>query len=133
MRLFKPRKRVVAPERIAIPERVVATIGEAGHGKTTFLTCLFWDSFFTLSTTFQDGRQPYFVNAKDDDASDLFYGNAKDLNQLILPIPNPLSRSKPAVFEFNGAVIIVSAMAPLQAALRPLFERFAAGRAGTSR
>jgi len=31
------------------------------------------------------------------------------------------------------AVIIVSAMAPLQAALRPLFERFAAGRAGTSR
>src|SRR5262249_47933356 len=31
------------------------------------------------------------------------------------------------------AVIIVSAMASLQAALRPLFERFAAGRAGTSR
>jgi len=33
----------------------------------------------------------------------------------------------------DAAVIIVSAMAPLQAALRPLFERFAAGRAGTSR
>ena len=31
------------------------------------------------------------------------------------------------------ALIIVSAMAALQAALRPLFERFAAGRAGTSR
>jgi len=33
----------------------------------------------------------------------------------------------------NPAVIIVSATASLQAALRPLFERFAAGRAGTSR
>jgi hypothetical protein len=82
--------------------RIVATIGYPGHGKTVFLASLFWDSFFTLSDTFQDDRQPYSVHALTEEASKVFFGNARMLNRLELPPPNPRTTPEPAILEFKG-------------------------------
>jgi hypothetical protein len=90
MRLFKPK------------ERTVATIGYPGHGKSIFLAGLFWDRFFALSRTFQDGQQPYAVRALNEEASKLFYGNAKLLHGRLLPPANPRSKPEPATLEFKG-------------------------------
>jgi len=57
MRFFTPK------------ERTIATIGYPGHGKSIFLAGMFWDSFFALSRTFQDGGQPYSVRALNEEAS----------------------------------------------------------------
>jgi hypothetical protein len=83
-------------------ERTIATIGYPGHGKSIFLACLFWDSFFALSRSFQDGGQPYSVRALNEEASKLFYGNAKMLHGRALPPPNPRSKPEPAILEFKG-------------------------------
>ena len=83
-------------------KRIVATIGYPGHGKSIFLAGLFWDSFFALSRTFQDGRQPYSVRALNEEASKLFYGNAKLLYEKTLPPANPRSKPEPAMLEFKG-------------------------------
>jgi len=90
MRLFEPKT------------RVVATIGYPGHGKTVFLASLFWDSFFTLSETFQDEHEPYSVHALTEEASKVFYGNARTLNKLELPPPNPRTTPEAATLEFRG-------------------------------
>jgi hypothetical protein len=91
MRLFKPK------------QRIVATIGYPGHGKTVFLAGLFWDSFFALSGTLQDGRRPYAVRAVNEEASHVFYGNAITLSNQGLPPPNPRDRPpQPAILEFTG-------------------------------
>jgi hypothetical protein len=86
----------------ASKNRIVATIGYPGHGKTVFLASLFWDSFFTLAETFQDERQPYSVHALTEEASKVFYGNARILNRLELPPPNPRTTPEPATLEFRG-------------------------------
>ena len=83
-------------------KRIVATIGYPGHGKSIFLAGLFWDSFFALSRTFQDGTQPYVVRALNEEASKLFYGNAKLLYDLKLPPANPRGKPEPAILEFKG-------------------------------
>ncbi|MGH9935117.1 MAG: hypothetical protein ACREAM_02665 [Blastocatellia bacterium] len=83
-------------------ERTIATIGYPGHGKSIFLAGLFWDSFFALSRTFQDGAQPYSVRALNEEASKLFYGNAKMLHGRALPPANPRSKPEPAILEFKG-------------------------------
>jgi hypothetical protein len=83
-------------------ERTVATIGHPGHGKSIFLAGLFWDSFFALSRTFQDGAQPYSVHALNEEASKLFYGNARMLHRWGLPFANPRSKPEPAILEFKG-------------------------------
>jgi len=90
MRFFTPK------------ERIIATIGYPGHGKSIFLAGLFWDSFFALSRTFQDGGQPYSVRALNEEASKLFYGNAKMLHGRALPPANPRSKPEPAILEFKG-------------------------------
>jgi len=90
MRLFKPK------------ERIVAVIGYPGHGKTVFLTSLFWDSLFTLRDPFHDERQPYSVHAKTEEAGKVFYGNAKALNKKELPPPNPRKEPEPATLLFEG-------------------------------
>jgi hypothetical protein len=90
MRFFKPK------------ERVVATIGYPGHGKSVFLASLFWDSFFFLSKAFQDDRLPFSVRAATEEASKVFYGNARLLHDLILPPANPRTRPEPAALEFKG-------------------------------
>jgi hypothetical protein len=90
MRFFTPK------------ERTIATIGYPGHGKSVFLAGLFWDSFFALSRSFQDGRQPYSVRALSEEAGKLFYGNAKMLHSRALPPANPRSHPKPAILEFKG-------------------------------
>jgi hypothetical protein len=82
--------------------RIVATIGYPGHGKTVFLAGLFWDSFFTLSESFHDDHQPYSVHAITEEASKVFFGNARALNRLELPPPNPRTTPEPAVLEFKG-------------------------------
>ena len=64
MHLFKPK------------ERIVATVGLQGHGKTVFLASLFWDSFFVLS----ESLKPYAVRAASAKADDVFYGNAQTLH-----------------------------------------------------
>ncbi len=86
MRLFKPK------------ERIVATIGYQGHGKTVFLASLFWDSFFVLPETLK----PFYVSADSPKADDVFYGNANTLNKLELPLPNPRTMPEPAVLEFTN-------------------------------
>lgn len=83
-------------------ERTIATIGYPGHGKSIFLAGLFWDSFFALSRTFQDGAQPFAVRALNEEASKLFYGNAKLLHGRSLPPANPRSKPEPAILEFKG-------------------------------
>ena len=83
-------------------ERVIATIGYPGHGKSTFLAGLFWDSFFALSKSFQGGGQPYSVRALNEEASKLFYGNAKILHGRALPPANPRSKPGPAILESKG-------------------------------
>ena len=83
-------------------ERVIATIGYPGHGKSVFLASLFWDSFFALSRSLRDGKVPYSVRAMNEAASKLFYGNAKLLRDKRLPPGNPRGRPEPAVLEFNG-------------------------------
>ena len=60
MHLFKPK------------ERIVATVGLQGHGKTVFLASLFWDSFFALAQTLK----PYAVRSANAKADEVFYGNA---------------------------------------------------------
>jgi hypothetical protein len=102
MRLFKSKKQMVVPEQTVVPERIVATIGKAGYGKTIFLASLFWDSFFTLSRTFQDGCHPYAVRALTEEGSKVFYGNASLLHDLTLPPANPRAKVDPAVLEFGG-------------------------------
>jgi hypothetical protein len=83
-------------------QRTVATIGYPGHGKTIFLASLFWDSFFRLSETLQDKRQPYAVRALTEDAIKVFFGNAETLQNLELPPPNPRAQPGPATLEFQG-------------------------------
>lgn len=90
MRFFNPK------------ERTIATIGYPGHGKSIFLASLFWDSFFALARTFQDGAQPYSVRALNEEASKLFFGNAKMLHGRALPPANPRSKPEPAILEFKG-------------------------------
>jgi len=90
MRFFTPK------------ERIIATIGYPSHGKSIFLAGLFWDSFFALSRTFRDGAQPYSVRALNEEASKLFYGNAKLLHGRSLPPANPRSKPEPAILEFKG-------------------------------
>lgn len=57
---------------------------------------------FALSRTFQDGAQPYSVRALNEEASKLFYGNAKMLHGRALPPANPRSKPVPAILEFKG-------------------------------
>lgn len=83
-------------------QRTVATIGLPGHGKTVFLASLFWDSFFALSQTLRDERQPYAVRAVTPRADEFFYGNALTLDKLTLPPANPRTRPEPAMLEFQG-------------------------------
>jgi len=83
-------------------ERTIATIGYPGHGKSTFLAGLFWDSFFALSRSFRDGGQPHSVRALNEEASKLFYGNAKILHGGALPTANPRNKPEPAILEFKG-------------------------------
>jgi hypothetical protein len=83
-------------------ERIVATIGYQGHGKTVFLASLFWDSYFPLAKAFSDGETRYSVHAINEEADKLFFGNAFMLNALELPPSNPRRMPAPAVLEFNG-------------------------------
>jgi hypothetical protein len=83
-------------------QRTVATIGYPGHGKTLFLASLFWDSFFALSESLQDEREPYAVRAVTDEAIKVFFGNAQTLHDLDLPPPNPRGQPEPATLEFQG-------------------------------
>lgn len=83
-------------------ERTIATIGYPAHGKSIFLAGLFWDSFFALSRSFQDGSRPYSVRALNEEASKLFYGNAKMLHGWALPQANIRGAPKPAILEFKG-------------------------------
>jgi hypothetical protein len=82
--------------------RIVATIGYPGAGKTVFLVCLFWDSFFALSRTFRDKWHPFSVSALNEAASKLFYGNARMLDSQVLPPPNPRTQPEPAILHFKG-------------------------------
>jgi hypothetical protein len=79
-------------------QRVVATVGLQGHGKTVFLASLFRDSFFLLSQTLK----PFAVRAATAKADDVFYGNAQTLQELELPPANPRGKPEPAVLEFSG-------------------------------
>ncbi len=79
-------------------QRIVATVGLQGHGKTVFLASLFRDSFFVLSQTLK----PFSVRAVTAKADDVFYGNAQILQDLELPPANPRSRPEPAVLEFSN-------------------------------
>jgi hypothetical protein len=83
-------------------DRVVATIGYPGHGKSVFLASLFWDSFFVLSRTFHDPWQPFSVRAATEEAGRVFYGNARLLHDLVLPPANPRTKPEPAALEFRG-------------------------------
>jgi hypothetical protein len=83
-------------------ERVVAVIGYPGHGKTVFLAGMFWDSFFTLSQSFQDERRPFSVHTVTEEASKVFIGNGMILNKGGLPPPNPRTTPAPATLEFKG-------------------------------
>jgi hypothetical protein len=85
-----------------IKDRTVATIGYPGHGKSVFLASLFWDSFFSLSRIFHDDRSPFSVRAVTEEASRVFYGNARLLHDLILPPANPRTRPEGAALEFRG-------------------------------
>jgi hypothetical protein len=83
--------------------RTVATIGLPGHGKTVFLAGLFWDSFFALAETLKEGDERYAVRAVNVKADDVFYGNAKLLQERVLPPANPrASDPQPAILEFLG-------------------------------
>jgi len=83
-------------------ERTVAIIGYPNHGKTVFLAGLFWDSFFALSETMQDGARPYAVRAANARAGEVFFGNAITLSQLNLPPSSPRTPPEPAQLEFTG-------------------------------
>jgi hypothetical protein len=87
MGLFSPKTK----------ERIVATIGRPGHGKSVFLAGLFWDSFFALSSTVS----PYHVSSKDDESRKLFFGNAEALNNRSLPSATVRGKPTPAKLEFN--------------------------------
>ncbi len=83
--------------------RTVATVGLPGHGKTVFLAALFWDAFFALSETFRDEEHRFAVRAVNPKADDVFYENARTLQDLELPPANPRSADpEPAVLEFLG-------------------------------
>jgi hypothetical protein len=82
--------------------RIVATVGYPGHGKTVFLASLFWDSFFALSETFHDEAEPYSIHALTEEASRVFFDNARMLNRLELPPPNPRTMPEAATLEFRG-------------------------------
>jgi len=90
MRLFGPK------------QRIIATVGYPGHGKSVFLASMFWDSFFALSRLFYDTQQPYSVRAITEEANKVFYGNARMLHDLLLPPANPRIRPQPAGLEFRG-------------------------------
>jgi hypothetical protein len=110
MRLFKqierpitvPQRRSSAARMLMRPfrpvERTVATVGLPGHGKTVFLAGLFWDSFFSLSNSFDR----YAVIARSPKADEVFYGHALNLKKRILPITNPRTMPEPAMLEFRG-------------------------------
>jgi GTPase SAR1 family protein len=85
--------------------RTVAIIGLPGHGKTVFLASLFWDSFFTLSRSFQEEKRKYNVYAETQKASDVFFGNAQTLSQGRLPPPNPRIKPEPATLKFTGVPV----------------------------
>ncbi len=83
--------------------RTVATIGLPGHGKTVFLAGMFWDCFFALAETFKQGEERFAVKAVNPKADDVFYGNAKTLDERMLPPANPRSSDpQPAILEFMG-------------------------------
>ena len=108
MRWFKRKSK---PESISDPEpqikrRIVATIGDTGVGKTTFLASMFWDSVRKLGKTLKDERRPYFISSvpgdKNEKIFEVFHENAKRLGKKLLPVTTAVLPGVPAPLRFNN-------------------------------
>jgi len=108
MRWFKRKSK---PESISDPEprikrRIVATIGNTGHGKTTFLAGTYWDGVRTLARTFNDERYSYFIGSVQRDKNEtrfkVFHNNASRLSKKLLPSTTAQVPGEPAPMRFNN-------------------------------
>lgn len=86
MHLFKPK------------ERIVATVGLQGHGKTVFLASLLWECYDKLA----ENLKPFHVRAVSPKADEVFHANAQLLDQLKLPEATQRMKSEPAVLRFTN-------------------------------
>jgi hypothetical protein len=86
MRWFKPK------------ERIVATVGLQGHGKTVFLASLLWECFDKLA----ENLKPFHVIADSAKADEVFHANAQRLAQSKLPelTLRRGMKSEPAILRF---------------------------------
>ncbi len=105
MRWFKRKSKPADPEP-QIKRRIVATIGNTGHGKTTFLASMFWDSVRKLGKTLKDERHPYFISSvpwdKNERIFEVFHENAKQLSKKLLPETTKPVPGEPAPLRFNN-------------------------------
>ncbi|MGH9752945.1 MAG: hypothetical protein ACREA2_09185 [Blastocatellia bacterium] len=92
---FKPN---IMPVRLFKPkERIVATVGLQGHGKTVFLASLLWECYDKLA----ENLNPCHVRAVSPKADEVFHANAQLLDQLKLPEATQRMKSEPAILKFT--------------------------------
>ncbi|MCI0392834.1 MAG: hypothetical protein MOB07_29230 [Acidobacteria bacterium] len=79
-------------------DRIVATVGLQGHGKTVFLASLLWECYDKLA----ENLKPFHVMAASPKADEVFHANAERFGQLELPKATPLMKSEPAILKFTN-------------------------------
>ena len=79
-------------------DRIVATVGLQGHGKTVFLASLLWECYDKLA----ENLKPFHVMAASPKADEVFHANAQRLDQLKLPEATQRMKSEPAILKFTN-------------------------------